>query len=338
MEPKKMKKRKVIIIALILVSLILITFTVSLNTGQVRIAPIDILWTLIGKGSPQQELILIEFRLPRMMIALLVGMALAVSGAVLQGIVRNPLADPGIVGIHAGAGLVVMLYLSFFSATLTISVFILPVLSFIGAGGAAFLIYLLSYKKHEGTSPIRLVLTGVAVAAGINALMVVFTLKLDKDQYQFLATWLAGGIWGTDWKFVGAILPWLIVLLPWVYWKSSTLNILHVGEESAMSLGLDLKKERKKLLLASVGLAAAGVSISGGIGFIGLIAPHLTRRLVGYQYQSILPISALVDALLLIASDTIGRWIIQPSEIPAGVIVSVVGAPYFLYLLATLKD
>lgn len=338
MEPKKMKKRKVIIIALILVSLILITFTVSLNTGQVRIAPIDILWTLIGKGSPQQELILIEFRLPRMMIALLVGMALAVSGAVLQGIVRNPLADPGIVGIHAGAGLVVMLYLSFFSATLTISVFILPVLSFIGAGGAAFLIYLLSYKKHEGTSPIRLVLTGVAVAAGINALMVVFTLKLDKDQYQFLATWLAGGIWGTDWKFVGAILPWLIVLLPWVYWKSSTLNILHVGEESAMSLGLDLKKERKKLLLASVGLAAAGVSISGGIGFIGLIAPHLTRRLVGYQYQSILPISALVGALLLIASDTIGRWIIQPSEIPAGVIVSVVGAPYFLYLLATLKD
>lgn len=332
------KKHKTISLAIILIVLILFTLMISLNTGLVRIAPMDVLWTLLGKGTPQQELILIEFRLPRMIIALLVGMALAVSGTVLQGIVRNPLADPGIVGIHAGAGLAVMLYLSFFSATLTLSAFILPVLSFIGAGGAAFLIYLLSYKKHEGTSPIRLVLTGVAIAAGINALMVVLTLKLDKDQYQFLATWLAGGIWGTDWKFVGAILPWLCVLLPWVYWKSSVLNILNIGEASAISLGLNLRQERKKLLLAAVGLAAAGVSISGGIGFIGLIAPHLTRRLIGYQYQYIIPISALVGALLLLVSDTIGRWIIQPSEIPAGVIVSVIGAPYFLYLLATLKD
>lgn len=334
----KNKIQKTIITFSILIILILIAFTISLNSGQISIGPIDVFLTLIGKGSPQQELILFEFRLPRVIVALLVGMGLAVSGAVLQRIVRNPLADPGIMGINAGAGLAVILYLLFFSATLTISAFILPILSFIGAGGTALIIYLFSYKRKEGTTPIRLVLTGVAVAAGIQAFMIVMTLKLDEDKYQFLATWLAGGIWGTSWKFIWSLLPWLMVLLPYVYWKSSVLNLLHFEPETAISLGLNLKKERRKLLFAAVGLAAASVSISGGIGFIGLIAPHLTRRLVGHRYQSVIPISALVGALLLLASDTIGRCIIQPSEIPAGIIVSVIGAPYFLYLLATLDD
>ncbi|PAQ14713.1 iron ABC transporter permease [Bacillaceae bacterium SAOS 7] len=313
-------------------------FLISLNTGHIRLAPKEVMMTLFGQGTDRQELILFDFRLPRMVIALLVGMGLAVSGTVLQGIVRNPLADPGIIGINAGAGLAVMLFISFFSTTTAAPVFMMPILAFVGAGGAAIAIYILSYKRNEGISPIRLILTGVAIAAGISALTIVLTLKLDPERYQFLATWLAGSIWGSNWTFVLAILPWLVILIPFVYSKSSVLNVLNLGDETAIGLGADLEKERRVLLAAAVGMAAASVSISGGIGFVGLIAPHLTRRLVGNKHEYVIPISGMVGALLLLVADTIGRWIMQPSEIPAGIVVAVIGSPYFLYLLAKLKD
>ncbi|OZI12588.1 iron ABC transporter permease [Bacillaceae bacterium SAS-127] len=337
-ESQLKKEKQVRLIALTLIILIGISFLISLNTGHIRLAPKEVMMTLFGQGTDRQALILFDFRLPRMVIALLVGMGLAVSGTVLQGIVRNPLADPGIIGINAGAGLAVMLFISFFSTTTAAPVFMMPILAFVGAGGAAIAIYILSYKRNEGISPIRLILTGVAIAAGISALTIVLTLKLDPERYQFLATWLAGSIWGSNWTFVLAILPWLVILIPFVYSKYSVLNVLNLGDETAIGLGADLEKERRVLLAAAVGMAAASVSISGGIGFVGLIAPHLTRRLVGNKHEYVIPISAMVGALLLLVADTIGRWIMQPSEIPAGIVVAVIGSPYFLYLLAKLKD
>ncbi|SFL91253.1 iron complex transport system permease protein [Gracilibacillus orientalis] len=332
------KERQVKLSVAILLILISICFLISLNTGHIRLTPQETFMTLIGQGTEQQSLILFDFRLPRMVVAILVGVGLAVSGAVLQGVVRNPLAEPGIIGINAGAGLAVMLFISFFSSASAAPVFVMPIIAFIGAGGAAVLIYVLAYKRHEGISPIRLVLTGVAIAAGINALMIVLTLNLDPENYQFLATWLAGSIWGSNWKFVLALLPWLIILIPFVYVKASVLNVLNLGDETAIGLGAHMEKERRILLASAVGLAAACVSISGGIGFVGLIAPHLTRRLVGDKHEYIIPISAMVGALLLLAADTLGRWMMQPSEIPAGIIVAVIGSPYFLYLLAKTKD
>lgn len=332
------KEKRAKVILLVLLVLIIACFLISLNIGYIRLSPIEVLLTIFGQGTDQQELILYDFRLPRMIIALLVGMGLAVSGAVLQGIVRNPLADPGIIGINAGAGLAVMLFISFFASTSDAPVYLMPLVACFGAVGAAVIIYLLSYKRNEGISPIRLVLTGVAIAAGINAFMIVLTLNLDPENYQFVATWLAGSIWGSSWKFIIALLPWLLILIPFVYAKASVLNILNLGEETAIGLGTDLEKERRLLLFAAVGLAAASVSVSGGIGFVGLIAPHLTRQLIGSRNELVIPIAAFVGALLLLIADTIGRWILQPSEIPAGVIVAVIGAPYFLYLLARLKD
>ncbi|MFD2656855.1 FecCD family ABC transporter permease [Gracilibacillus thailandensis] len=332
------KERQVKLTALLLFILISVCFFISLNTGHIRLSPQEKLITLFGQGTEQQSLILFDFRLPRMVIAILVGMGLAVSGAVLQGIVRNPLAEPGIIGINAGAGLAVMLFISFFATVSDAPVFVMPIIAFIGAGGAALIIYILSYKRHEGISPIRLVLTGIAIAAGIDALMIVLTLRLDPDNYQFLATWIAGSIWGSNWKFVLALLPWLLVFLPFIYSKSSVLNILTLGDETAIGLGAHMEKERRILLILAVIVAAACVSVSGGIGFVGLIAPHLTRRLVGDKHEYIIPISAMVGGLLLLVADTLGRWMMQPSEIPAGIIVAVIGAPYFLYLLAKTKD
>lgn len=332
------KQRRAGIIACIFIILLIILFLISLNTGVIRIDPVTIVKTIFGSGTPRDELLLFEFRLPRITIAMLIGMGLAVSGAVLQGIVKNPLADPGIIGINAGAGLAVMLFVSYFSTELGNSVFIMPVLAFAGAGAAAVIIYAFSYKKDEGVSPIRLILVGVAVAAGISALMIVLTLKLDPRTYDFVATWLAGSIWGSNWNFVLALLPWLLILIPFVYMKSRVLDVLNLGDHTAVSLGMDLEKERRILLAAAVGLAAASVSVSGGIGFVGLIAPHMTRRLVGNKHKYVIPICALVGAVLVLTADTIGRVILQPAEIPTGVVVAIIGAPYFLYLLAKLND
>lgn len=332
------KQRRAAVVASIFIVLLIVLFLFSLNTGVIRIDPVTVIKTIFGNGEPRDELLLFEFRLPRITIAVLIGMGLAVSGAVLQGIVKNPLADPGIIGINAGAGLAVMLFVSYFSTELGNSVFIMPILAFIGAGAAAVVIYAFSYKKDEGVSPIRLILVGVAVAAGISALMIVLTLKLDPRTYDFVATWLAGSIWGSNWNFVLALLPWLVILIPFVYMKSRVLDVLNLGDHTAVSLGMNLEKERRILLAAAVGLAAASVSVSGGIGFVGLIAPHMTRRLVGHKHKYVIPICALIGAVLVLTADTIGRVILQPAEIPTGVVVAIIGAPYFLYLLAKLND
>ncbi|MBS4209320.1 iron ABC transporter permease [Bacillus sp. FJAT-50079] len=331
------KHRKNILIIFTILLLIIVMFIVSMNTGYIRLSPWELIQTLFGMGTSKQSLILFEFRLPRIVIAILVGMALAVSGSIFQGVSRNALADPGILGINAGAGLAVILFISFFPAPTGGSIFLLPFLAFIGSGVTAVIIYLLSYKRDEGLSPTRLLLTGVAIAAGISAAMIVLTLRLTPENYQFVAVWLAGSIWGSNWKFVLALLPWIVILLPIAYTKSRVLNTLNLGEMPATGLGVAIEKERLLLLAVAVGLAGASVSVSGGIGFVGLIAPHLARQLVGARYQYLIPATALVGALLLITADTIGRWIVEPSEVPAGIVVAVIGAPYFLYLLARSK-
>ncbi|MEK4979386.1 FecCD family ABC transporter permease [Bacillus sp. FSL K6-6540] len=336
MHERKGRKRKIMTLS-VLGALIILVFLISMNTGVIRLSPLEVIKTLFGGGTDKQELVLFEFRLPRIVISLLIGAGLAISGCVMQGISRNELADPGILGINAGAGLMVMLFISFFPSTAAAPVFLLPVLALIGAGGTAALICVLAYKKNQGFKPTGLLLTGIAVAAGISAAMIVLTLRLSPEKYQFVATWLAGSIWGSSWKFVMALLPWMLVLLPFVMYKAQVMNVLNLGEPTATGLGASVTREQLKLLAAAVGLAASCVAVSGGIGFVGLIAPHLARRLVGAKHQMLLPVTALVGALLVITADTLGRWIIQPSEIPTGIVVAVIGAPYFLYLLSRTK-
>ncbi|MFD2334411.1 FecCD family ABC transporter permease [Cohnella sp. GCM10020058] len=326
------------IVMLVLGALILLAFLVSMNAGYIRLPPSDVFRTLFGYGTAKQHLILFDFRLPRIVISVLIGAGLAVSGCVMQGISRNALADPGILGINAGAGLMVMLFVSFFPATAAAPIYLLPLLAFAGAALTAALIYALANRRHSALSQTRLLMTGIAVAAGISAASIVLTLKLSPEQYQFLATWLAGSIWGTTWKFVLSLLPWMMLLLPYVFYKARVMNVLNLGEATATGLGAHVGREQLKLLAAAVGLAASCVAVSGGIGFVGLIGPHLARRLVGPRHQALLPVSALVGALLVIVADTIGRTLLQPSEVPTGIVVAVVGAPYFLYLLAKSKS
>ncbi|MEW9673095.1 FecCD family ABC transporter permease [Ammoniphilus sp. 3BR4] len=320
-----------------LAALLILSLLVSVNTGLIRLSPMDVVKTLFGAGTEKQELILFDFRLPRIILSVLVGAGLAVSGAILQGISRNVLADPGILGINAGAGLAVVLFISFYPSKEVAPVFLLPFMALLGAGLTALLIYLLAYKKDQGISPTRLILVGIAVAAGISAAMIVLNTRLDPRTFQLAAIWLAGSIWGTNWKFVLAILPWLIILLPYTIYKARVLNVLNLNEHTAIGLGTSIEKERLGLIATAVALAGSSVAVGGGIGFVGLIGPHLARRLVGPQHQFLIPVSAMAGGLLLIVADTLARYIIQPSEIPVGIVVSVIGAPYFLYLLAKSK-
>lgn len=317
---------------------LMISFIISMNTGYTKLTPLDTLRTLFGGGTDKENLILFDFRLPRIVISMLVGMGLALSGCIIQGISKNALADPGLLGINAGAGMMVILYVMFLGAQSFLLVFTLPFLALAGAGVTAVMIYALAYKKGEGIAPMRLILTGVAIQAGVSALTTVLVVKLDETQFNFVATWQAGSIWGSNWKFVLALLPWLVLLIPYVLTKSRVLDVLNLGDDVAYSLGASVEKERRRLLAAAVALAASCVAVSGSISFVGLIAPHLARRLVGPKHSILLPTCVLTGAVLVSVADTIARVIVQPSEIPTGIMVAIIGAPYFLYLLGKSKQ
>ncbi|MRX73238.1 iron chelate uptake ABC transporter family permease subunit [Bacillus lacus] len=314
-------------------------FIISLSTGVMPVGPSEILAVLQGSGTAKQELVLYQLRLPRMVIAMLIGAGLAVSGAILQGISRNSLADPGIIGINAGAGLAVV-FIIFITqggsgSGLLLSPFLLPVFAFGGALLIAGLIYAFSWKN--GIEPNRLLLMGLGFNALCGALLIILQLKMDPRDFQQAAIWLTGSIWGTQWKYVWALLPWIAILLPLVFFKGRALNVLQLKEPLPAALGLHVERQRRTLLCLSAALAGSCVSVGGGISFIGLLAPHLARRLTGPNYFSLLPMSAMIGAAILLFSDMIGRNLLAPADIPIGIVVSVIGAPYFIYMLLTRK-
>ncbi|MFL2081475.1 FecCD family ABC transporter permease [Latilactobacillus sakei] len=317
-------------------ALLIATTLVSLQTGQLAIGPQAIGQLLIGQGQAQDALILVDFRMPRIIIAILVGFALAIAGEVLQSTTQNPLADTGFLGINSGAGIAVLLFITF-AADQGSQIFILPVLALIGVLVSAVVIVIGAYQKSVGITANRLLLTGVAVSTCFSALMVLLTLKLSPDNYQFVMTWLAGSIWGSSWPFIWALLPWLLLTLPYIFSKSQTLDAFVLKPDNMRSLGVDFQKQRLYLIGAAVILAGASVSISGGIGFIGLITPHIARRIIGYQHRYQLLLTGLLGSCFLLVADTYGKLLSPTAEIPAGIIVALIGAPYFIYLLIKTK-
>ncbi|MGG5253614.1 FecCD family ABC transporter permease [Neobacillus sp. SM06] len=319
--------------------LTVVLFTISLNLGVVRIAPLDVLNTLIGFGTPRDRLILMDLRLPRMVLSLLIGAGLAVSGAILQGITKNELADPGILGINSGAGLFVILFIYYFQGSMnqisTLGIFLLPLFALAGALAAALSIYLLAWKK--GIDPVRLVLVGIGVNSGFGAAIIIFQLKMNPQDFMQAAVWLSGDIWGANWILVSILAVILLIFIPYTIYKSTSLNILNLGDQVATGLGIRVERERKKLLVVSVALAGVSVAAGGGIAFLGLIAPHIAKRLIGPAHQLLLPIAALLGAFLLLFADTFGKNLLAPTQIPVGIVVAILGAPYFIFLLMKVK-
>ncbi|MYL72586.1 iron chelate uptake ABC transporter family permease subunit [Halobacillus litoralis] len=308
---------------------------ISLNMGVVKIAPLDVLKTFIGQGTDRQELVLFNFRLPSMVLALFVGAGLAVSGAILQGVTQNDLADPGILGINTGAGFAVILYIFFFQTSMAVvtgfGIYILPLFALIGAFLAAFLVYALAWKK--GVNPIRLILVGIGVNAGFSAVLIIFQVKMNPQDFNQALVWLAGDLWMGNWNLVFVIVPPILLMIAWTIYRSRTLNVMNLGDSMSMGLGIPVEKARRTFLLLAVGLAGLSVAAGGGIAFLGLVAPHIARRIVGPGHQRMIPAAALIGAIFLVVADTIGKNIIAPAEIPVGIVVSIVSTPYFVYLL-----
>ncbi|MDQ0242911.1 iron complex transport system permease protein [Bacillus fengqiuensis] len=330
-QPALLKKQRLILF--LLLALILISVVLGMGMGYASLSYDRLLPTLLGQGTFKEEFVLFSIRLPRMIITLLAGMALALSGAILQGITRNDLADPGIIGINSGAGVAVAVFFLFFPIEAGSFVYLLPLVAFVGALLTACLLYMFSYNKNAGLQPVKLVLVGVGFAMAFSGLMIVLISSAERAKVDFIAKWLNGNIWGTDWPFVWAILPWLIVLIPFTLYKANRLNLLGVSEPVAIGVGVSVEKERIILMLTAVALAAAAVSVTGGITFIGLIAPHIAKALVGPRNQLFIPVAILLGGWLLLLADTIGRNVAAPDGIPAGIMVALIGAPYFVYLL-----
>jgi iron complex transport system permease protein len=329
--------RRFAVLTAVLLVLLILVFLISMDIGHIRLPPGAVFATVFGQGTAEQQLVLFDFRLPRIVISILIGMGLAASGTILQCITRNDLADPGIMGINAGAALAVLLFFTYFPVNQAVPTLFVPMVTFAGGMAAAILIYALAHKKEDGVTPMRLVLMGIAVAAGIAAVTFAVSIRLDAFTYNFVELWLAGSIWAGSWKYVQVLLPWIVVLIPFSIFRSRTLNVIQLNEHAAIGLGAALIKERLIFLAVAVALAASCVAIGGIIGFVGLIAPHVARRLVGPKHQYLILSSALIGGLLVLAADTVGRSLFQPIEIPTGIVVAVIGAPYFLYLLMRSK-
>jgi iron complex transport system permease protein len=314
----------------VLLALTVLTLVVSIGYGDYPIAPIDVVKTLLqlDTGNADHAFIVYVLRLPRTIVAFLVGMGLAVSGAILQGLARNPLAAPEIVGVNAGASLVAV---TLIVALPGLPLILLPIAAFAGALVAALLIYILAWSN--GSAPMRLILVGVgvsAVAGSLTSLMITFGNIYDVSQ---ALVWLTGSVYGRQWEHIQALLPWLLVFLPLTVLLARDLNTLALGDEVARGLGSRVEWQRGLLLISSVALAGSSVAIAGTIGFVGLMAPHLSRQLVGASHEGLIPVTAMTGGVIVMLADLVGRSLFAPIELPCGVVTAAVGAPYFLYLL-----
>jgi len=326
-----------------LAMLVLTVSIFSLSVGFIDMSPDEVLRAFSNDGDPAHRVVVRDFRLPRLVVALLVGAGLSLSGVVLQGVSRNALAEPGIIGINAGAGfgVVLLLYLSAGGRSVRGLVdapsMMLPLAALVGAGASAAAVFAIASKRGS-LAPVRLLLVGIAVNAAVGAATLVISMRLDQQLYNFAVTWLTGTVAGVGWQEVLAPLPWLGILVPVVFMNADVLDILALGEEPAVGLGVAVERRRRVLLAAATGLAGVSVAVAGAIAFVGLMGPHIARRLLGRRHRAIIPGALLLGAALVAAADTLARTLLAPVELPVGVVVAALGAPYFLFLLTRARE
>ncbi|MFD2706570.1 FecCD family ABC transporter permease [Salibacterium lacus] len=299
------------------------------SLGNTMLSPLEVIRAMGGDGEGANEFIVMNSRLPRTLVSILVGAALGVSGALLQGVVRNPLAAPDIIGVTGGASVAAVAFLTYASGSVSIGW--LPGAAVTGALVVASLTYSLAWKK--GVTPIRLVLIGIGIAAVMSALTTFMIVVSSKVTASSAYLWLTGSIYGASWEDIFAMLPVVLVLTPAALLFAGSLNAQQFGDDTASGLGVRIQVHRFILLFISVVLAGAAVAAAGAIGFVGLIAPHIARTLIGRTFGPVIAASAFVGGLLLFGADLAARTIFYPVDVPAGVFTAAVGAPFFLFLL-----
>ena len=305
----------------------------ALALGSRPTPPMALLEALLAARRDELVFIVQAVRLPRVLLALLVGAALAVAGLVLQALVRNPLASPDVIGITGGASVAAVLYLTIVGAAGGTEW--LPLAAMVGAGGVALLIVALAWRG--GIAPARLVLVGIGIAAAMGALTTLL-IVLNPDTTALQAyLWLTGSLYAAEWRDVRGLLPWVLVFVPLVLAYARHMDVLALGDDAAAGLGIDVNRCRCVLLFASVALAGSAVAFAGGLAFVGLIAPHLARGLLRSGHRNLVWGAAMIGALILLAADTLGRVAFLPRDLPAGIFVSGIGAVFFVFLLYRLR-
>lgn len=331
--------RRIVIVCGVLTAVIVLVMILSAAHGPANIPYGEVarlflrgLGLPVGMDLPQGDFTIVNnVRLPRILVGLLVGATLSCSGATLQGIFRNPLADPSIIGVSVGASLGAV-----FAITIGLagkSLWVLPIFAFVGAMSTATLVYGISLVNGQ-SQPATLLLAGVAANALLGALISALLLINDRFvEVQAMLSWLIGGLRARGWPHFTVVVGPALLTVSMLMIFARDINLLLLGEETAQGLGVDVPRTRFMLMALASLAAASAVSITGPIGFVGLIVPHALRLIVGPDYRLLLPASALGGAAFLTAMDTIARLILQPTELQVGIITALLGAPFFLFLL-----
>jgi iron complex transport system permease protein len=342
---KRFARWKIIVILLTLALIVTITFAVTI--GQMQIPPLNVykiiiknipfIGDLVRDGSSSiEEVLVLQVRLPRVLVAAFVGIALAVAGVVLQGLFRNPMASPYLLGISAGAGLGASLAIAFgIGLSFFGMLYSIPLMAFVFALSTVLLVYSIA-RTGQGVQMLTLLLIGVAVNSLLLAIMMIIRV-VSGEATHIIVAWMYGSFAACKWNYVAIILPFTIIGVAVIYVFVKDLNLMLLGETEARHLGVDTERLKKIMLTSATLITAVAVSISGIIGFIGLIVPHVARILVGPDHRILIPTSALAGAIVLILCDTIARTIVRPAELPVGIFTALLGCPFFIYLLRKKK-
>lgn len=312
----------------ITLSLMVLLFGLSIRLGTYTLSFEEILAAF--QPDDKNYFTLMEYRLPRAVLAILLGGALAISGVLVQSVVRNPLASPDILGINNAAGLVAVSVLMFLP---NLAFYWMPIFAFLGGVLSFVILWIVCGFNFR---PIKMAIIGVALSA-LWAAISHYLMLTNPVEINTAMLWLTGSLWGRSWSYLNVVLPWLVVLLPLPFIFCRDLDTLGLGENKASTLGVTVNKVQISVLVLAVALSTTAVAICGPIAFLGLVAPHLARRLVGGRHRTLLPAALIIGALLLQLSDILARVIDPPTELPAGILTAIIGAPYFFYLLMRTK-
>ena len=312
----------------ITLSLMVLLFGLSIRLGTYTLS-FEEIWAAF-QPDDKNYFTLMEYRLPRAVLAILLGGALAISGVLVQSVVRNPLASPDILGINNAAGLVAVSVLMFLP---NLAFYWMPIFAFLGGVLSFVILWIVCGFNFR---PIKMAIIGVALSA-LWAAISHYLMLTNPVEINTAMLWLTGSLWGRSWSYLNVVLPWLVVLLPLPFIFCRDLDTLGLGENKASTLGVTVNKVQISVLVLAVALSTTAVAICGPIAFLGLVAPHLARRLVGGRHRTLLPAALIIGALLLQLSDILARVIDPPTELPAGILTAIIGAPYFFYLLMRTK-
>ena len=312
----------------ITLSMMVLLFGLSIRLGIYTLS-FEEIWAAF-QPDDKNYFTLMEYRLPRAVLAILLGGALAISGVLVQSVVRNPLASPDILGINNAAGLVAVSVLMFLP---NLAFYWMPIFAFLGGVLSFVILWIVCGFNFR---PIKMAIIGVALSA-LWAAISHYLMLTNPVEINTAMLWLTGSLWGRSWSYLNVVLPWLIVLLPLPFIFCRDLDTLGLGENKASTLGVTVNKVQISVLVLAVALSTTAVAICGPIAFLGLVAPHLARRLVGGRHRTLLPAALIIGALLLQLSDILARVIDPPTELPAGILTAIIGAPYFFYLLMRTK-